>query len=716
MYLSPNSSTKKKYTASNNPYAMGDNNLHAKLKKALKVILANEYYEGTVFGQYYNKNRKDGRSYIYIDQPSLEKEIVENFIKEDSDCVKYLVGPTGIGKTTLIRNVFLTFDRKSVLRDNNLIIYVSFYSMINSENEGVHDVGRKKIVNTISTAFREAIDLVDGTSLTDRIVLRNATFYKDLYNFIKENNKLIESSVNDFNIDVEEALKACCVEKYMLDKIEEASALDYNMSLFKYYLKKYEDEKGNLFDNIILILDDVEAVGKAGSIVVEQAYHIRKCLQAYKSDRRYNIKCLLSMRNYSFRKDIPIIKEACRTYIGTDLDNREDVILKSTAPTLQSIIDKRTSYILHHNNIIAQFAEKDSYTEAAEILRIVLTKVYGKYDKMLLNLTHDNIYSSMTLLFRIVTNKKFIGKYEMDRAMYGGKFDLSASHYSFDNTSINSSNPGNKDVFYALVYGEQDVYLDTETDYYLTNIMHFKTNDKLDTELLGIYIIMYFITKKINLADEDYDGFKTINVMTALHEMMNVFDFHTAEDKRNFWASMHFMIKKLYLGGALRQSLISPIETTESNIREYSDELNVFLSTRGYQLYHMLSYNSLLLSVYRDDIDTEIENNHVPTTDMSTTNRLIYCLKYIDYLFDKEMDLFRQIKNHAVFVDTFGTLLATPTLLKGMRESITTYYLHEAPEKIEITEMYNSIASKFNRNIEITNDRNNVSYELIRTI
>lgn len=731
MYKSPNSYKKAKFTTGNNPYARGDNNLNARLQKAIRIILSKEYYEGSDNGQYYNKKREDGKSWIYVDQPDIENDLQRGFIDEDSDCVKYLVGPTGIGKTTLIRNMFKVFDRKAVLNTRkiddgkggkeektDLIIYISFYSMMNSENDGNFDSGNAPIIKTISTALREAIDLVDGTTLKDRIKNRTVDFYKDFYGFVEGNNKLMGNAISDFDIDEEEARKASCIEKYILNQMEKSEVLDYNMSLFKYYLNKYEKKNDRLFDNIILILDDIESVGKIGKGIAENAYHIRKCLQAYKSSHvRYHIKCLVAMRNYSFRNDILVYKEANRTYIGTDFDNKEDIILKDTAPSLEAIISKRVDYILNHNEVVALYSDRDSYLAAANILKIVLKKVYGKYDKMLLYLTHYNIFSSMTLLFRIITNSQFIGKFEMDRAKNDGSFVLSEKDYSFDNASGDSLVPGNIDVFYALVYGENDLYFDLGNDYYLTNIMHFKETDHLDTELLGIYIIQYFIAKKINLADNDYDGLKTINVMTALNEMTTIYDFHTGDDKLRFWNGMHRMLKNLYLGGALRQSLISPIEKKGTDsVREYSDELNVYLSTRGFQLYNMLTYNSLLLSVYRDDIDTKIENNDKATTEISKSTNMMYCIKYINHLVDKEMNLFRQVKKYKTYEETFGSTLATVALLKGIEQSITNYYLLESAEKEQVIASYNEISKKINRNIVLINKRHETKFETVRLL
>lgn len=119
MYQSPNANKILKMNQRNNPFSLGNNNLYIRFKKALSMLLSTEYYEGSKYGKVYNQFRDDGRSKIYIDQPILEKKIQKEFIELENDVVKFLVGPTGVGKTTLIRNVFKVFDRNVVVTDNN---------------------------------------------------------------------------------------------------------------------------------------------------------------------------------------------------------------------------------------------------------------------------------------------------------------------------------------------------------------------------------------------------------------------------------------------------------------------------------------------------------------------------------------------------------------------------------------------------------------------
>lgn len=118
----------KKGDAKIKPYELGNNHLALRFKnRAFSILLDSGYYEGTVFGQYYNTFDSTGKSSIYVEQPETEKAL-DVFLKTDSDCIKYLVGYTGIGKTTVIRNYFHIYDRNIRVVDESLIIYHSFYS------------------------------------------------------------------------------------------------------------------------------------------------------------------------------------------------------------------------------------------------------------------------------------------------------------------------------------------------------------------------------------------------------------------------------------------------------------------------------------------------------------------------------------------------------------------------------------------------------------
>lgn len=707
MYQCPNGNKVTKMTQRNNPFSLGNNNLHARFKKALSILLSTEYYEGSKYGKIYNKFRDDGRSQIYVDQPILEKRILKQFVEVEDDIVKFLVGPTGVGKTTIIRNMFRVFERDVAVTDNNLIIYVSFYSMVSYINniEEADDI----VEDALLGAINEAITYLDGRDYTDRLASYDDAYYNDLYNFIKSNNKHLIQTVPDNSTNAEK-IQNGNGKKIILDWIAEHKPLDYRMCQLKYYLFLYKKRGNRMFNNIILILDDTESLAsKYTNKILEYAYHSKKCLQA-NYNREYYFKVLIAMRNYSYRIEQIRRKEAFREIPW------DDVIMKDMVPDLSDILKKRSDYVLGLDEVLNSVEDTDAFKNAAKNLQVILIRMYGQYDNMLLSLTHNNIFKSMTLLFRILTNKTHMGKYEVDRANQSGGFEISSKHYYVENRSNNSNIPGNDDVYFALVYGEEKLYFDSG-DYYLTNIMHYKSKEEKNTELLGIYIIQYFIKKGVNLSNPTYDGFESILCTKVIEDIMSLYSFSTDIKANDINCGFQSMMEHLYQGGVLLQSIIEPIkEDTKSTQREYMPEMKVFLSYRGSQLYNMLTYNALLFTTYRDDIDADIEKNDIPTLDMSMNERMLYCINYIDYLWNKEIDLFRSVINYKNYRNILGNDLATVILMKGIGETIKTYYQNDTPSRKEIIQQYTLVQNKINYFLDSIYDETQIMFTHIESI
>ncbi len=187
MFRSPNKEMKRRDNKMFNPFQLGDNQIAKKFQRAFNVLLSSEYYEGTDLGKFYNERREDGRSKIYVDQEELEERVYREFINIDKDITKFLVGYTGVGKTTLLRNIFQIFDRDVNEIDNNLVIYFSFYSMSSARNGKKKDVVQKAVID----ALEMAITYLSGLSYAERLISYNDEYYKGLFEYIYENNKML---------------------------------------------------------------------------------------------------------------------------------------------------------------------------------------------------------------------------------------------------------------------------------------------------------------------------------------------------------------------------------------------------------------------------------------------------------------------------------------------------------------------------------------------
>lgn len=177
---------------------------------------------------------------------------------------------------------------------------------------------------------------------------------------------------------------------------------------------------------------------------------------------------------------------------------------------------------------------------------------------------------------------------------------------------------------------------------------------------------------------------------------------------------LNAMMQKLYEGGVLLQSFVEPIfEDGNAFKREYKEDMKVYLSLRGYRLYSMLEVNSLLLQTYRDDIDTDLEENDILTLQLSKYERIKYCIQYCAHLFNVETDYILRMKSKKLFIDCFGKKTAVVIVMSGIRESIKIYFLRDSYEKSELRKEYNALAKNINSFLEQENNNEGLDFEIL---
>lgn len=698
------------------PYHLGKNQVSKLFLEYLLPVFSINYKEGTELATYY-KDIFKGKSIIYVEQPELEERLWNEVITPSKDSTKYLVGSTGVGKTTLIRNVFQIFDRKPVITKGNLIIYHSFYNMTPStSNEKTFDI-EEGIINTVESACTH---LSGYKSKINRLMsYKKTNFYEDFLDFIVDNNSNLDSSIEDSSEFVESLTEENMYAK-ALDSIKAKDTLDYEMSLLKYYVKQYNSKSKEPLKNIVFILDDIESQPMYyQDHLLELVWRIKKCMghQKEKSHRvSPHVKMLVALRNFSFRIQQNI-------HVQIDEGRREiplnDIILKDSVPPISAIIKKRTDYILNHEEIIAGINNKTKWLNAIKSLNIILTRMYGQYDNMLLNLTHDNLFYSMILAMRIITNEKHLGKYELFLDEEKSAFELNPNVYKLRNPSNDSTVPGNDEVFKSLVYGEFKIYR-SMGDYYLTNILNnkgIKGKESYLVELWGPYIIKYMLTKKIVVNRGVLDSFEPADMI--IDNILSVFNWADNEDKKHNLRALKNIMGRYYVSGVLRESILKPrtdMEILKSSDRKYTDNIQVFLSTRGKQLYNMLSSNSLLLEAYRDDIETSLSQNDVPSLDLPHSACLKYCIQYINTIRLKELELLYLIKNGNDYVKNFGNETLTVHMLTGISETIKTYYTNDTVEKLELVNAYNDVVYRENENLKEVNSFLGIALKLAASV
>ena len=608
-------------------YHLGMNQIKMQFKDALTNLLNFNYYEGTVYSNnckcIFDKN---GKSKIYVEQKELHEQLDE-FLADSQTKLCYLVGYTGVGKTTLLRNYFQVYDRSPKYTDNKIILYKSFLSDVSNKDTTISNIVARCINNVNFDIIKD-----NKNSINKKLIML------ELYEYIKNNKPevLYNSPIVPKNLDdiIDDNYES------QLTKYAQTDQLGYSLMMLKYLLVKFPK-----YNSIIIIFDDIERHSKEMQMEFLDEI-IRKFYDCFSAiEVNCNIKIIVSLRNYLMRALNATQSQASRIYACT--------ILKKSVPSLTENIQRRF-------NAFNEF-DKNSYIEAQKELEMIFEKLYIKYDELILNLTQKNIYESLLIFTKILTNKKYAGYLETSK---DGAFKIDSNRYPLKSD----------DVFYALAYGEGEHY-DPINNYFLANILLNHEEVCNNGDIISMYIVIYYLS----LCHELY-GENAIPVNRILERLDRVFsDYSLLHDGyEKFSDKGYLMIEQLYKNGILLKS-VNDIEIEADFCNDYSRTCNtdslLYISPRGEELFKLLVKNSLYFNVIRDDIDTELAENDRASVDMSENQKIEYYIDYIISFFEKEKN-YIIAAHHSLeeYIKCFGNELITSLLMQGFVQSMAKYF------------------------------------------
>lgn len=623
-------------------HQMGNNNIYRQFKETINKIVISSYNEGTENGVFFNKQKEDGTSEIYVND-AIENKFSE-LVNEELHSMKYFVGFTGIGKTTSLRNFFKVFNRDVRFTDNEIIIYISFFN----SNLQINDP-QGSIEQEITKYFKRAIKLLIKNYSIPIDNKDENNFWKKFYDFI-ESNKVTELQTDEITPTTYSSIEEI---KYfeLIENIRKDNSLDYYSGLLKYIVKSFTK-----ISRIIIIYDDIESKNELfHEHAIETARHIHACLSTLKGSN-YFVKSIFSLRAYTFRSSMDRQLEARRENV------QRDTIFKNDCPSLKKIFELRFKSI---ENITS--SDESKRTDAQNCFMKILNKETFDCGKFLYSITDYNICDSMNLFAKILTNHNWIGKKEINNS---GAFTLNDETYEFTSESI----------FNALAYGETLVYTDYNNNF-IPNIMH---NHKNGTDLLSLYVIRYMIN---NFLDSTYG----LNYQSGfiISDKISYILGNNSEIKEK----IDYIIEFLFDAGILLRSVYD-IESRNGReiFRKYNRKYLLYLSPRGKELYEFLHQNSLLLELLRDDIYTDLNNNIKPTYMMNQKEKMLYLLEYLNQLLDLEKKYIQtSIKQIDKYIEFFGNDLITSYLLKGLSNSLEKYYKTKDNDYSDIKQKIDSL-------------------------
>lgn len=628
------------------------NQLSRKFSEFFNIMLNSDYYEGTKYGKYFNGINEDGTSRIYVKDP-LEIEL-EKLRAINGNVMKYLVGYTGIGKTTLLRNFWKVLDRDVRIDNGDLIIYISFYYANLSSSDP-----QRSIEDEISRYIKRSIELLMKT-WSDNF-FSNEDFWDKFFDYIElhkpillENDEFTPTS-SVFNKYIQNK-KNKENRKHKLEKLCEEKRLEYYSCMLKYVLCFI-----NEIHNIVFIFDDIESKEVLYHLpLVEIARHIHSCFSVIE-DKISQVKTIVALRAYTFRSNLDRQSEARRENI------EKDTIRKKYVVKFHEIFLKRFQEIERIEKKKEKVNNLNSYNIAKEQFFLIENHIDNNFGNLVYQLVNYNICNAMILYASIMTNVQWISTNERE---YKGRFQVSSESYKLTSET----------VFRAIACGNEIAYVGKNNTFF-PNILYVKNQE---TEILGLYIIKYLIYNNMS----DLYGEKYIEGGKLLQNIKEVFFEHSNSDiLNNTWIEKIISaLEYLYDRSILFRSIYDIENISEAQIeREFHTSYKIYLSPRGKCLYGLFEKNALLLELYRDDIYTDIKNNDKLTYEMSAYEIIKYLLEYILVLFNMEQQYIRNA-THCLsdFKDAFGTEFLVSPLLEGVVKNIRAYYPNRDAEYKEL--------------------------------
>ncbi|MDR1734933.1 MAG: hypothetical protein LBR73_08660 [Oscillospiraceae bacterium] len=651
-------------------FKWGNNQIYLRFKPAFDILLSDRKKEGTSQGTFY-RSVNGGVSSIYVEHDKQlttanewinYEEQIRRFIDEIGDRVKILIGYTGIGKTTLLRNALQMVDRDVYITAKELYIYISF-----------HD-GTMDMQNTFA-AVHSVITKKIGLAVTK--LTGNASANADFYRFIEETSPDTLDALDDIHRAAAETEEAYHRRKLEALKTQGSPYL-YDCLRLLYTM----DCAAQRFERVVFIYDDIESrdvVFHQPMISAAQAIHDYMKIDG-RHTRCFYVKTLFVFRAYTTRQNQHRMEQAFRINPDTDY------IIKENIPMIAQIFKSRFEEAIRRPECKFSDQNKDALQNAMDAL-LDYCDDNNRYDvdtvDIITDVTNRNIAASMDLFIRLLT--------------YG----VPPQKGSFgDSIEIDKIIPGAlSDRKRALIYGSDSVYKDG-SDRQFTNIMHISDAFPVrrSTELLGLYIIRYF-EKHTNLYGINYKL-----DTDAIRDLTQILGSGTNADSIPSLAErLQKMIEKLFIGGALLHSIKDEedIESTNAYERVYPQKeigVKLYLSLRGKRLWTMLGEDSMLMEAYREDIlvpdgvfHPELYASRTPYDvrerfsfcgQMMQPDRLLYLIEYIRYLFGFEKEyLCNAVPNINAYRDYFGDSFMVGHLLLGVSNSLKQLTRNNAPAR-----------------------------------
>ena len=413
------------------PVSMIENDLFRTLRRTFEHFLQTEDP-----GKFSLKNEH------YVPSPELELA-VRNFCSGLTNDATFLVGPTGIGKSTLLRHTFGVSRAPTIVDSTLFMLYSLNQHHLNSE---------ETLRDNISALLLEASWKLKGGE-EDHFSEED---FQGLRVFIKSTSPdLLQDSDLDLSLPSLERTKKLARSK--------RHSYAFSQIVLKYFASQHPTIK-----TVVFILDDLEMKPRAmRELAVRNILETKACLSNHAGPGTFAMRVLIALRPETHLW-MSRLEEVRTASFGR--------ISYKTPVSIQDIFQKRFDAAFGLQDY-EHIRDKSKLDLAVQVLTAVGEGISARHTPRIVRLHNYNIRDSISAFSGVVANRRWLQK----DPEY--KYYFSVDEYGF---AVNQAS-----ALRALGMGSHNIY--TGRDTCIANIL-WNTREE-NSDLILIYVIKYLLNK-----------------------------------------------------------------------------------------------------------------------------------------------------------------------------------------------------------------------------
>lgn len=493
---------------------------------------------------------RSGAEGFYLRDEGIHQALT-GIAKFPMNSVAVLKGGSGIGKTSAIKDAFGRINNEINIDTEKgmLIVPIFFQRWLREASDGIEsDDVTRSIVKTIlaaCAAMEEEVPELGDWAQTNEGMLA-------LYSFIKGTNP--KALVDYENLQASE-------KRGKLNAAYREERFIYAASQLKLYLSNRDS-----VHRILMIVDGIEALPpEKQDEAMGQFLRLFRCLRNYPvwwkgSDVFISLLFSLRPETYSRAKSM-----------GTFESYKGLTEIKRWAPfDLMKYFEQKLAVLPDDTRNNPDYR----WDDAISILRVLCTKYDGKFAKMILGLSGQDIRLALEMCSTILqstwtTRDPFTERKE------------SGQRYGFNNISI----------IRALSCSDRLVYLGDDSSY-IPNVL--ENSETEDNAIIALYVMAYFVPKRKEKDEKDSTYFKGESLTEKrdilIRDFADVFG-DNPDEKGNFERRLIATVDRLISQGVIKEDLGM-----------------LSLTMKGMEIWFMLSQDSVLVEVFREARFRNVEN------------------------------------------------------------------------------------------------------------